>query len=373
MDYFGILKKAWNITWKYKALWVLGLFAGVGSSGGSSGGSGSNSYQQQGDQLSGAADNFTQWASDNVLLIAIVAGVFVIIAVVFWVLSFAAQGGLVYGANEAAEGRTPSLGTSWGVGFAKWGRTFMIGFVLGLPVIVVAIVMGVLIVVTVGGGALVGSGAGSDGAGAGAAAGALGGLCCILPVFVLLIIAMSVILGIVYPLALRYGVLEDTTFGQAIKRGWGDLRAKRGAFVFWLVMLLPQFAYGVVTLIIMVPFLIPVVIAAIGEKYVMAGALFLLMMLVMLLPMSIYGTFVSSAWTVFFRQMTGLEPKAVSAPAYAPYAPPAPPVAPAPPAPPASPIAPPIEAPIVDVEPVAPAAAPPAPPAPTDEVPPTDV
>lgn len=390
MDYFDVLKKAWRITWRYKALWVLGLFAGAGS-GGSSGG-GNSSYRTGGDEFSGGADAFGNWLNQNVALLIVVIGVLVLIAIVFWVLSVAAQGGLVYGANEAAEERKPSLRTAWGVGFKYWGRTFMIGFVLGLPVIVLAILMGIAIVTMVGGGALLGIGGDSSAAGAGAAAGALGGLCCVLPIFGLLIFAVAVVLGIVYPLALRYGVLYNITFGEAIKRGWYDLRAKRGAFVFWLVMLLPQFAFGVIVLLLLLPFIVPAVALFIAEKYVIGGALVVLAILLMFLPSAIYGTFVSSAWTVFFRRMTGLESPAPAAVPPAPpvgYAPPAPPVTDAPPAPPVTdvPPAPPVVTapvePVVEVEPDAPVMdvapepqaeapmAPPVPPAP-GEVPPAN-
>lgn len=347
MDYVDILKRAWNITWKYKALWVLGLFAGVGSSSGG-GNSGYNSGRSG--SGSGSTDAFTDWISQNWIAFAVVAAVLALIAIVFWILSVAAQGGLVWAANEAAEDRKPSLGRAWSVGFGKWGRTFMIGFVVGLPALVLAIILVVAIIAMVGGGAVLGSGSGGDAAGAGAAAGALGGLCCLLPVFLVLIVAVSVVLGVVYPLALRYGVLNDITFGEAIKRGWNDLRAKRGAFVFWLVMLLPGFAAGVVMLLVMLPFLVPAFALIIAEKYVIGAGLFLLAFLVMLLPTAVYGTFVSSAWTIFFRKMTGIEPPAVAAPAYpsmppTSYAPPAPPASYAPPAPPASyaPPAPPAE------------------------------
>ena len=29
MDYAGILKRAWNVTWNHKILWLFGLFAGA--------------------------------------------------------------------------------------------------------------------------------------------------------------------------------------------------------------------------------------------------------------------------------------------------------------------------------------------------------
>lgn len=314
MDYFDILKKAWKITWKYKMLWVLGLFAGAGSSGSSGG---SSNYSSGSSDFGGSgADPFVQmerWFTDNLLVVAIIAGVLVVIGVVWWVLSIAAQGGLVHGANEAAEGRTPSLRASWGVGFAHWGRTFMIGFMLGLPVLIVVGVFAVIGIAMIGGGAALG-----DEASMGAAL--AGGMCLVLPIFVVLMIAIGIIIGIVYQLALRYGVFDDVTFGQAIKRGWDDLWAKRGAFVMSLVMILPGFAVGIIMLLFMLPFMIPAIAFVVAEKFVMAGAMFVLMMLVTLVPTAIYGTFISSAWTVFFRQMTGREPSAKSVPAYAPPA-----------------------------------------------------
>ena len=67
MDYGDIIKRSWRITWRYKALWVLGIFAGVsgcqagGGSGGNSGGSGGNSFQQFGDGFSTASGSSGSW------------------------------------------------------------------------------------------------------------------------------------------------------------------------------------------------------------------------------------------------------------------------------------------------------------------------
>ena len=349
MDYFDVLKKAWHITWRYKALWVLGLFAGAASGGGGSGGSGfqtgSSDYSAQGQQAARMYEESMRFVQDNLALLIVAGALLVLVGIVFWILSIAAQGGLVYGSNEAAEGRAPSLGAAWGVGFRHWGRTFMIGLVLGLPLLlVVGVMIGLFAVMIVGG-----VRAGDAGVGA-----ILGGTCLVLPVFIVLIIGLSLIIGIVYNLALRYGVLADVTFGQAIKRGWGDLWGKRGAFVFWLVMLLPGVAYSILTLLLMLPFIVGSVALVFAGQFVTAAVVFVIMMFVSLLPGAIYGTFVSSAWTVFFRRMTGMESgpaPAVAAPAYPQV--PAPPVGvPAPPAPP------------IDVQPPAPQAPPAAPPAP---------
>jgi hypothetical protein len=304
VDYLDILKRAWTITWRYKALWVLGLFAGVGTGGSSSGSSsnynfGSEDFSQTGGQFDSAYRSAIDFARDNVWLIAIVVAILAVIGLALWVLSIAAQGGLVHGANEAAEGRPVSLRASWGVGFARWGRTFMIGLVIGLPLIaVILLLVGLLLTAGIGG-ALTGE--------QGLAV-ALGGVCFLLPVLVVAIIAGSLIVGILYQLALRYGVLEDVSFGQAIVRGWNDLWAKRGAWVFWLVMLLPGVAFGVAAFLLMLPFIVGMVAFVIAGLYAAVAVLVVVLTLLMIVPTAIYSTFVSSAWTIFFRRMTGVEP-----------------------------------------------------------------
>lgn len=348
MDYFDLLKRAWSITWRYKALWVLGLFAGAMSgSGGFSGGSSGSGYSESGQELSSQWNQFVSWATDNIVLIAVVVGGLTIISIGLWILTVAAQGGIAHGTNEAAEGRTPALKESWSVGFSKWGRTFMVQFVLALPVFVVVMVMAAMV-------AVLGLSVAADSD----MAGGIGvGMCFVFPLSIVVIIAASVIIGILLPVAIRYGVLLDVTYGQAIKRAWGDLWGKKGLLVFWLVMLLPGIAYGFVVFAIALVALIPAGVAFFAGQYVVAGAFGLLMVLLMMLPNAIYATFVNAAWTLMFRQLTGLEQPPARA-AVTPGAPsgwadvPAPPAAPAPG--PTAPPAPPASTPVVPPPPVPP-------------------
>lgn len=305
MDYFGILKRAWEITWRYKALWILGLFVGA-SSGGSSYGSSSsssNSSSDYGDYGTQIADSLNRWVTDNLALVVVLVVLLVFFALAWAVVALAAQGGLVHAVNRAAEGETPSLREAWRVGFSKWGRVFMTQLVVTLPyVLVVAVFLALMTGMGVFGArsAL----AGDDGSGMAAFA---GGMCCLLPVMLVVLVAGALIMGIVYSLALRYGVLCDITFGKAIVRAWNDLWAKKGAFVFLLVMYLPAIAYGLALMIFLMIFLVPAAIAFFAEQVVVAVALLVLAMLVSLVPGSIYSTFNSASWTIFFRQMTGME------------------------------------------------------------------
>ena len=55
MDYAGVLKRAWEITWRWKVLWILGFLASLGSGGG--GGGGGPSYTTNG----GPAGDPSSW------------------------------------------------------------------------------------------------------------------------------------------------------------------------------------------------------------------------------------------------------------------------------------------------------------------------
>lgn len=374
MDYLGILKRAWELTWKYKALWVLGFFAMSG--GGSSAPSSGSRYQfdaQNGFQGMPYANEFqrvTDWFEANAAVLLVVASFAALFGLVYFILSIAARGGLVHSVNEAEQGRPVALRDGWSVGFHHWGRTFMIGLVAFLPIIVIVIALvaalvPVFVVASVGTNAI--SGAESFGPrGLAAAGGTI--LCCGLPLLLIALAVLGVVLSIVMELAIRYGVLYDMTFGKALSQGWKDVWAKRGAVVMWLVMLLPAIAYGIVVGAILLGALLPAVLVLRGGSSVIPVAILgAVVLLVLLVPGAIYGTFVSASWTVFFRRMTGLGQIAVQpAPAYpTPGAYPPPPVA-YPPARPAPPRAPEWTPP---APPRAPEWIPPTPPAPADAPP----
>jgi hypothetical protein len=301
VDYFGILKRAWDVTWRNKALWILGFFAVASSSGGgTSGTSNSASWRQSGSTAN--LEPLGAWVDQNLALIVAGVALLVVFAVVMFLLGIAARGGLVHLVNEAEEGRPVKARDGWAVGFRYWGRTFMIGLVLALPIIAVIAVMVLMLF-----GAGLGLAAGVDSASSLAGLGFGGALCCMLPVFIIVIVGLGFLVGVISELAVRYGVLQDVTFGQAIKRGWEDLRAKRGAAVMWLVMLLPQFAYGAVLAVVSLIVLIPVFLLIAAGGVIVGVLLLLLFVILLLLPGAVYNTFYSASWTIFFRRMTGAE------------------------------------------------------------------
>jgi hypothetical protein len=359
MDYGGILKHAWNVTWKYRILWLFGLFAGGLGGGGSTGSSGSGTSSTS-NPLSGLSQQQLQAkVLPYVGLIVAAVAVLVVIGIAFWIVGVAARGGLVYLVNEAEDGRPVRAGDGWGRGFHVWWRTFVMEFLLGLPALIVAAIVAVALVVGIVGAVKSGNSAASGAA----VLSALGGMCFLLVLAVIFAIAYALIVGPVQQLALRYIVLKDQGPIESIKSGWRDLWSKRGAFLMYVLMIAVGLGVGIAATIVLVPvvligfalvFLGPVGIALAG----------LLIFVVALAIGSVTGTFSSAVWTIFFRRMVGMDKVAVSLPAWgrAPSAtsdligfpppasgfPPPPPVADEGPAP---------------MPPAPPAAAPPAPPA----------
>ncbi len=339
MGNVDILKRAWATTWKYKILWLFGLFAGAGGSGSYSSNSGSRSGSSGGsnpfgNQLSGEFEHYLP------VLIAI-AVVLVLLGIVFFVLTFAAQAGLVHLANEAEEKRPVRGGDGWRVGFKYWGRTFAIDFLVGLPIILVvivfAIIFGASLVGIIAGAA--GLDKGSSAAGAGLVSG-IGGMCCALLVLVVASFAYAIVFGTAAQLALRYAVLEDRGAIESLKAGWADVWAKRGAvgmfFTVWVTNIVYSLALGLALMI----FIIPIVFMTIAGNLAGVIGLGVVAGLVAMLPAAIYGSFVSCSWTLFFRRMIGRDQAA--APVYAGgYPPPAAGAQGFPPAPPAAGYAPP--------------------------------
>lgn len=372
MDHIGIVKRSWEITWKYRALWVLGFFAGAGGGGG--GGRGNYNFgNSSGSSTSGQnpfgsfgnnPEAFFQQIRPFLPVIIAATTVLVLIGIVFWVLAIAARGGLVWLANEAAEGRPVKAGNGWGAGFHFWGRTFLISFLLGLPILAIVLIMAVLFAGSI---AAIVSGA-AKGSAAGAAAGAgIAGICGIVGVSLIVLVPLAILIGILAELAIRHGVLQDVTAGKAIGAAWNDLRTRfKDVAVLWILLLAIGIAYGIAIGIVGAIFAIPIAGAAVVNAWPVVGVMSFLLFLVLIVPSAIYGAFHSTAWTIFFRRMTGVELVAPPQPATVGYG--APGYMPPPPAPGAYPPPPPMppapQAPPMPQQPAPPAAPAPEPPAP---------
>ncbi|HEX2923822.1 MAG TPA: hypothetical protein VHS28_07335 [Chloroflexota bacterium] len=159
MDYGSLIGQAWRMTWRYRFLWVLGLFApsSVGSCGYGGGGPqyrfDSSDFRRLPPDLQGVVYDLANWFSANantVIFFAIVAMILgVLLALVFMVISTIAQGGMSVATSDLALGRPSTLRVAFSAGLHLFWRFFGLLLIMIGLFIVVALLVGAGVVLAV--------------------------------------------------------------------------------------------------------------------------------------------------------------------------------------------------------------------------------
>ena len=308
MDYGKVLGRAWQITWRWKALWILGFLASLGSGGGA----GSNSYyssssnewnEQVGNLLAPEV-----WAA-----IAGLACLLLIVFIVLWVISVIARGGLIAGVQQVEiEGSTTFL-QAWRAGKSRFWTLVGIGVLAALPLIVLALLGMFVLGLTIFAGVSAGLDAGSP-SGVGAIIVPL--FCCGGVAFCGLGV-VAIILGQIRLYAERAAVLEGLSWIEAFQRGWEVLKDNVGpTLVLWVIFFALGMAVAFVIFMVMLVALAPMILlvsssdpgAWVAAPICCGG---LLAVLAFSLIGAIVGTFSSATWTLAYRELAGLVPAAM--------------------------------------------------------------
>lgn len=297
MDFGAILKRTWNITWKFKGLWVLGILAGCsGRSGGGSGGNASNSinFQGSGDSYP-QLERFINSIDPSVwigLIVAIVL-ILLVLALVFMVLAILGQGGLIHGFDRADEGELVTLSTAFRGGVPYFWRLFglqVLLFVLG--VVLVGLVIAAVVVIGIV---------------------TLGiGLLCLIPL-ICLIVPLAVIVGAYVQLTQVAIVVEDLPLFRGFSRAWEIVKLQPGGLIVMTLILV--LGGGVVGLLISLPLIaliVPVITGIlVGTNTAMGVGIgaavigFLLYLPILIVLNGILQTYIQGAWTITYRRIIG--------------------------------------------------------------------
>ncbi len=317
MDFGAILKRSWQITWRYKALWILGIFAGVSGCAGGGGGGGNSVGSDIQDSMGIKDLSNTLPDLGAYIPLAIAAAVLLLVlSIIFWVLAVAARGGLVTGVSEIEEQRPRTLGEMWSAGFAKLPTLIGLELLLKGPLVIIGVVVFIVVVLTVVSPLFHDAQPGP---------GVAVGLCGSLAIGVPLLLVGSLILGVMHLVALRYVMLGGRGAIQAAGDSWHFLRARlKDTALLWLLnlalniaasfaVLIPAFFVGVV---VAVPFLAAVSARSWEALIVIGSVVFVLVMLIAIAYNAVWGTYTSALWTLFFRRATGLhvEPAVAQSP-----------------------------------------------------------
>jgi hypothetical protein len=304
MDFGQVLRRAWQITWRWKVLWILGFLASLGSGIGSSNGGTSYQFDSSDWNRWGYHYQFDRIPSELIALMVGLGCLAILIGIALWVISVIARGGLIAGVQQVEETESTTFLGAWRVGRKKFWTLFGISVLAAIPIIIlviagIAAIMGMFVV----GGVM-------DGRSVGVAEVLLsifcgGTFCCGLAIAV-------IILSQIQTYAERAAILEDMGWLDAFRRGWQVLKENLGpTIIYWLIF----FALGIVIIFVIMSgvFALAAPLIAIFSSidpgpWLAVPLCFggLLGILLAAVVGSIITTFTSATWTLAYREFTGL-------------------------------------------------------------------
>jgi hypothetical protein len=228
MDYFKIVKESFDIWWKNKYLWILGIIAAVFSGGSSTS---SNFSQNSIDSKTLGLDNFEMSPAVIVVIIvvALVGLAFMLLGIY---LKSRADASIISSIPLIEKNTELGFKKSWSLSSSKWIKLFLLNLFISIPVLVVVLITVVIAMIFL-----------ITSKSAVPSAFVLTLACAGIPLICLLVI-YSVISRIIYTFASRISVLNNGTVWDSIKKGWDFITKNLSDIViFWLINL----AIGAVT------------------------------------------------------------------------------------------------------------------------------
>ena len=301
MDYGRILGRAWEVIWRWKALWVLGFLAALGQ-----GTSGVNTtYNFGGQDLQNGNLPNINWPVLGGALAAL-ACLGLLVGIALLIVSIIARGGLVAGVAQVEDEGSTSFARAWAVGATRFWTLFGISVLVALPIILLVIVV-LLGIFGLAGGTAILTRQGDTSLGP-----IIGGLfACLCPGFCLIFV-LAIALSQIQIYADRAAILEGLGWIDAFKRGWQVLKANLGpTVVLWLIFLVLGLVVGAIILAISLPVVLPLV-ALLGRDGMNSGGavwvpicgLGLLATILGAIVNSVVTAFTSATWTLAYRQLT---------------------------------------------------------------------
>lgn len=310
MNIGDILTKAWQITWKYKILWIFGILAScVEGSGGGNGGGGGSGSGVDGSRFNGEDlglpfeswiqeavryfENFERQPEQYVGLIAVILMVLCVLWLAAVALGTMGRIGLIKGALLAdREAELISFGELWQESGRHFWQVISLWLILWLASFIVAVILMLIIA-----------------AGAVLTMGLL--VACLLPLLCLLI-PLLWLLNLVFEQATIAIIKEERGIMDALQRAWELIRANIGSYILMaLILFVLQFALG---LIITLPILLVALPALLGlfigsgdsirTTLIISGLCFVVYMPVLIVLGGILRTYIWTAWTLTFSRLS---------------------------------------------------------------------
>lgn len=248
MNHTDILKRAFQITWRYRALWIFGFLLALCGGGGGGGGNFNFPGGSGGEGGFGEPGNF-DIPEDPTVVIALVVGfvcLVVLLVVIGAVVQTVTRTALIGMVRQIAATETSTVKDGWRCGWSSraW-RIFLLNLLIGIPLFIIAVI---LILLAVSPLLLL-----SLDTTPSTAVGIILTIFAVLFV-ILLFTLIGVVIGPIQELAWRqtaldqYGVMDSLRAAiQLLKRRFKDVA------IMWLLMLGVGIGWGLVALFIVLP------------------------------------------------------------------------------------------------------------------------
>jgi len=247
MDYFKTVKESFDIWWKNKYLWILGIIAVIFS--------GSSSSTSNMSSNSGDLESFSQAYNELLPIISVIIVVIVCIALIMAFLSIylksRADASLISSVPLIEKGDKLGFRKSWGLSGSKWIKLFLLNLLLSVPIILLVLLIVIFVVLAI----------------ATSSNSSLDPTIMLLMLFGIgiplfcLIILYSVFSNIIYTFASRISVLNNGAVWESIKNAWKFITENlSNIVVFWLISIVIGMVTGTVSAIVGFVLFIPIIL-----------------------------------------------------------------------------------------------------------------
>jgi len=321
MDYTSIFKRAFEVTFKYRALWIFGFFLALCSANGGGNGGGQNFTSGPDGFGNGPGSDFFPpgFDIDPAAIFTIIALIFclvVVLAIIGAVVRSVTRASLIGMVDQIEERDTVTVKEGWRFGWSKSAvNIFLINLVVIAPLVVLFLgLFGVAILFFV----LAADGGENPAMGFFGIFSGIGLL--LLGLFLIFIIALVITPWL--ELSWRFAVLQGTGALDSLKRSFALIRQNWKAVILtWLLLIGAGIGWAIVSIFLglfviivgaivgAVPGLIVYLLSQIAWAAILAGLPFFLIVVIIPLTFAqgLFVTFRSGVWTLAFRTLIGEE------------------------------------------------------------------
>ena len=327
MDHLKVLRRSFEITWRYRALWVFGILLALTTRGGGDGGGGGggNGSRQLSLPPSGGiqAPQIPPQVVSTLIVVGIgLACVILLLIVASVIVRYVAETALIRMVNdheETGEKRSVRQGLRWG-----WSRTSLRLFLIDL-LITVPLVVGFILLLLLALAPLLLWTTHSQAAGIIGTVATIGLVVLLILLFIAVIAAASLLIHFFR----RVCALEEVGVVESIRRGYALVRRHlKDVVIMWLIMVGLTLAWAILMIPVVIMLLLLGLVLGGGPAllvgglasqassgplpWLLAGAVGLpIFFLVLIIPLLFLGglwqVYRSSAWTLTYRELRAME------------------------------------------------------------------